>query len=166
MCYNVNIFYLSFMSSIICCRLSSCILKCRSAVSHDTFSSLADKSIMILCFLSWYVSLNCWRSYSFCLCLWSHSSWKNFSVLAKESIKRFLVCQSRFCVFCCDIFLSFSAVLLLVVYFFDPILLETTPVQWLKNQLNFLFRYLIIWRIYGFMFWIPRIKNELEYVRK
>ena len=38
-----------FMSSLNCCRLSSCILKCRSAVSHDTFSSLADKSIMILC---------------------------------------------------------------------------------------------------------------------
>ena len=67
----------------------SCFLRSSSSVSHKFFSSLADESIMILCCLSWYVSLNCWSYYFSLLLLWSHCYWKIFTLLDKEPIKSF-----------------------------------------------------------------------------
>ena len=52
MCSDDNMFDLSFRSSLICYKLSSCLLKISSAFSRDTSSSLASKSIIILCCLS------------------------------------------------------------------------------------------------------------------
>ena len=78
MCSDENMLDFNFRSSLICCRLSSCLLKICSAVSHDTCSSLADESIIILCCLSWYVSLNCCSYYYSCLLLWSHCYCKSY----------------------------------------------------------------------------------------
>ena len=46
----------------------------------------------------------------------------------RSQFKVFVVCQSIFCVVCCDIFISAAAVLLLLVFFFDTIVFETTSV--------------------------------------
>ena len=70
-------------------RISSCNLKNWWAVSRDTFSLLAYKSSNILCFLSWYVSLNCCSSSSYCLLIWQHWSWNTSSSIAKVSINIF-----------------------------------------------------------------------------
>ena len=74
-----------FRPSLSWFRLSSYGFKIWSVVSRDTFGLLADKSITILCCLSWYVYINCWSSS--CLLLWYHCSWKTFSSLAKELFK-------------------------------------------------------------------------------
>ena len=83
MCSEEKMFYFYFRYSRICCRLSSCLLKSWSAVSRETFSSLADKSIIILCFLSWYVSHRCLSSSSCCWLIWFHYYWNTFRLLAK-----------------------------------------------------------------------------------
>ena len=123
-----NMFDLSFRSSPICFIISSCILKILSAVYRDTLSVLDNESIMILCCLLWYVYLNCWISSYSSLLIWYHYSWNIFSFLDKESIKNFSVFQSISCLVCCDIFLSTDSAILLIVYFFDPIVLETPSV--------------------------------------
>ena len=46
--------------------------------------------------------------------------------------------QSLFCVVCCDTFLSTVEVLLLIVDLFDPIVLKTLPVCWIRTQSRFL----------------------------
>ena len=92
-------FDFSSRSYLIWFRLFSCPLKIWSAFFRDTFSSLDDESIMILCCLSWYVSLNCWSSSSYCLLILSHCYWNIFSLLAKESTKSF--CCLSIKIFCC-----------------------------------------------------------------
>ena len=61
----------------------------------------------------------------------------------------FVVCKSLFFAVCHDMFISTSEVLILVVPFLDYIGLENPSVRWIRNKLIVLFRYLIIWRIYG-----------------
>ena len=98
MCYDENMLDFSFRYSFICYRMSSCTLKSWSYVSSDTFSSLDDESIIILCCLSWYVSLKCWIYYSSCLIILYHCSWNIFSFLAKESIN--IVCCLQINILC------------------------------------------------------------------
>ena len=76
--------WFSSRSSLIFFRLSSCLKKW-SDVYCDTLSSLADKSIMILCYFLWY-------------------------------------------------FLSTAEFILLLVYFFHPIVIDISSVFWLRNQ--------------------------------
>ena len=99
MCSDENIFDSSFRSSLICFRISSCLLKSQSAVSNDTFSLLADESILVFCCLSWYVSFNCLIYSYYYLLIWYHCSWNTFSLLAKESINS--CCCLSIKILCC-----------------------------------------------------------------
>ena len=91
-------------------------LKSLSSVSRDTFSLLADESIMILCCLSWYVSLNCWIYSSCCLLLLSHFSWNTFSSLDKESITIFWCLSNQY--FVLFVVIYFSQLLKFLFLFF------------------------------------------------
>ena len=134
MCSDENMFDFSFRSSLICFRLSYCLLIIWSALSRDTFNLLADESIMILCCLLWYVSNNCLSSSSYCLLLLSHCSWNNFRFLDKEPINSFFYFSINICVVCHEKFLSTATVILFLVYFFYPIVIETPSVWWIRNQ--------------------------------
>ena len=49
----------------------------------------------------------------------------------------FVVCKSIFCVVFHNMFISTAVVLLLIVYFFDLVVPETSSVRWLRNQCRF-----------------------------
>ena len=139
-------------SSLICFRISYCVLKIWSDVSHDTYCLLDDESIMILCCLSRYVFLKCCSYFSYCLLLWYHCSWNIFCLLDKESIKSlFLFFNQYFLLFVVIFSLkcrSYSSCCLLLWSHF----LETTSVWWTRNPSRIFFRYFILLRIYGVIF--------------
>ena len=120
MCFDENMFGFSFRSYLICFRLSSCLLKTWSAVSRDTFTSLADESIMIFCCFSWYVYIKFWSSYSSCLLLWSHCYWNIFSLLDKWSIKSFFCLSNKY--FVLFVAICFSQLLKFFLFLFTPLI--------------------------------------------
>ena len=71
-------------------------------------------------------SLNCFRLSSF------HKKYDHLFFVTTSVC--WLMNQARVCVFCCDMFLSTTAVILLLVYFFGHIFLETPSVHWKINQ--------------------------------
>ena len=120
-----------------------------------------------LCSFSWYVSLNCQSSSSSCLLLWSHFLTSSVRWIRNQSTF-FVAFQSRFCVVCCDMFLSTSEFLILLVYLFDPIVIETTSVWWLGNQSIvfvvfhiFIFSLLLILNRIG-LTWLGMCQNRVE----
>ena len=90
---------------------------------------------------------------------------KIFSLLAKQSIKSF--CCLSINMFC---FLSWYVSLNCCITY-ASCLLPWYHFSWNffilmdKESIKSFFISLITWRIYGFVFWIERIKNELEFVR-
>ena len=126
---------------------------------------------MILCCLSWYISLDYWIFPSCCLLLWSHCSWNTFILLAKESIKSFLFVDKYFVLF---VVIYFSQLLQFFFLLFTSLIsLFLKLLQFDGKGINqdFLFRSLIIWSIHGFrcfhwfLFWIVLIQHSLDYVR-
>ena len=92
-------------------------------------------------------------------------------MLAKESIKSFCCLSINIFVVCCDVFLSNYSVILLLVYFFNLIVIETSSFIWLRNHLRFfvqIFDYMEypwLQMFNTFLFSIELIKNVLDCVR-